>query len=302
MPEESHSIVQHPSLGYRYISPIPDATISSEFYQSRYYELIRSGQRAPDLRRLMEGGVAARMEREWLQATLYTDVRAYLEENLGEAPKHLLDVGCGTGDFLCYMKENGWEVVGLEPSVEAASLARERGLEVLSTGLHELFDEHPEYAHAFGAVSMLHVLEHVPEPERLISAVTQLLHPGGLLGVQVPNDFSELQVCAQAAIDADPWWIAVPDHVNYFDFDSLPSLFASCGFEVVHSAGTFPMELFLLMGDNYIGNPEVGSRCHAKRRQLELALSPELRRRMYAALARAGIGRDCILVARAMST
>ena len=53
------------------------------------------------------------------------------------------------------------------------------------------------------------------------------------------------------------------------------------------------MEMFLLMGENYIGNPEVGGRCHARRVQFDLGLQPELRRKIYSALGSAGVGSTC---------
>jgi hypothetical protein len=67
------------------------------------------------------------------------------------------------------------------------------------------------------------------------------------------------------------------------------------GFETVYSQSDFPMEMFLLMGENYVGNPEVGSRCHARRVRFDLGLQPELRRKMYSALASAGVGRTCLV-------
>jgi hypothetical protein len=57
------------------------------------------------------------------------------------------------------------------------------------------------------------------------------------------------------------------------------------------------MELFLLMGLDYVDDPEVGNRCHGYRVALEKALTPELRRRLYGALAEAGLGRNCRILA-----
>jgi len=58
------------------------------------------------------------------------------------------------------------------------------------------------------------------------------------------------------------------------------------------------MELFLLMGDNYVDNPEVGKQCHQKRVNFELSIPKELRRNLYNKLAELGLGRDCIIYAR----
>jgi len=55
------------------------------------------------------------------------------------------------------------------------------------------------------------------------------------------------------------------------------------------------MELFLLMGENYVGNKEVGNRCHEKRMRFELNLPDDVRRRFYLNLASFGLGRECII-------
>ena len=110
----------------------------------------------------------------------------------------------------------------------------------------------------------------------------------------MPNDFTEIQLAAQQQINKDAWWIAIPDHINYFDFQSLNTLLRRLGFDVLYSQGDFPMELFLLMGDNYVGNPSVGNKCHKKRVFFETAIPGELRRGIYQAFAQVGIGRDCL--------
>jgi len=50
------------------------------------------------------------------------------------------------------------------------------------------------------------------------------------------------------------------------------------------------------MGEDYIGNNEVGSKCHQKRMNFELNIPDELRRNI--SLAKSGIGRNCIMYAK----
>ena len=141
-------------------------------------------------------------------------------------------------------------------------------------------------------------LEHLPDPVGLLRDVAALLAPQGFLVIRVPNDFNVLQLSAQKTLGKAPWWVAVPDHVNYFTYRSLRGLLQRLGWEVVYAQGDFPMEMFLLMGDDYVAHPEVGARCHRKRQQLELALSGEDRRAWYRALAEAGLGRNCLMMAK----
>jgi SAM-dependent methyltransferase len=145
---------------------------------------------------------------------------------------------------------------------------------------------------------LLNVLEHVPDPADLLTQVTGALAPGGLLIVRVPNDFSPLQADAQRALGGPDWWVVVPDHVNYFDHASIGHLIEGIGLTVVDRSADFPMEIFLLMGQDYRNDPAVGREVHRRRRRAELALDPETRRSMGRAWAAAGIGRNAFVVAR----
>ena len=96
----------------------------------------------------------------------------------------LLDVGCGNGRFLAQMRGLGWEVVGVEPDPEAARIAKERfGLEVFQDTLEEA--KFPN--DSFDAITMNHVIEHVPDPVGLLAESRRILKPGGKLVVVTPN-------------------------------------------------------------------------------------------------------------------
>ena len=292
-------VVRDPQHGFRRLDPLPQATQLSAFYQSAYYHEIRRGGRAPELRRFLEGGEAAERERAWLEATLWADVAHHLEHR---APgRRVLEVGCGTGELLSFLRGRGFQVQGIEPAAEAAALARSgRGLEVeardlrgslrawRSQGLERRFD----------AVILMNVLEHVTDPAAVLRDAAELIEPGGVVCIQVPNDFTSLQEAGRARLDLPPWWIAAPDHVHYFDYTSLASLLGSQGLEVVAQQGDFPMELFLLAGRDYVRDPEQGERCHRERVAIEMGWPAASRRRFYAALAAAGLGRNCLVVAR----
>jgi trans-aconitate methyltransferase len=104
----------------------------------------------------------------------------------------------------------------LEPAAEIAEFARARGLEVHASTLEEHLEaegRRPNYS----AMTLLNVLEHLPDPVGLLNRIREALPAGGLLAIRAPNDYNELQLSAQKALGKDPWWIAIPDHVNYFD-------------------------------------------------------------------------------------
>jgi len=212
--------------------------------------------------------------------------------------RRLLDIGCGPGFFLKTAKERGWIIKGVEPSRQAAAHARGLGLDVLE----DFFNQRT--AAQLGRHDVVHlnnVLEHVPNPLEIIRLARDMLARKGVLCLNVPNDFSAFQTGARAALSLPEWWVAPPHHLNYFDFDTLVRLVSRVGFSVVERSTSFPMELFLLMGLDYTGNPELGRACHNQRKRFDLALEAsglqETRRAFYHALAAAGIGREAVVIA-----
>lgn len=290
-----YSVVVDPQYGYRRLDPLPTKEELDRFYPEHYYGLMEAGGRAPDLRRLMKGGEEADSELAWLSQTLWRDMRDVLAEHLAHRQERwLLDVGCGPGHFCRYMHQAGWHVVGVEPSGDAAEVARCLGITVWDS----MEQCSRETVQRFDAVTLLNVLEHVLDPAGLLREVRSLMHGESILAVRVPNDFSVIQDCAYRKLGGESWWIAIPDHINYFNFETLVQLVERLGFQVADMLGDFPMEMFLLFGDIYVGNPEVGRQCHKKRVAFELSIPVELRRNLYRCFARNGLGRNCLLFAK----
>jgi 2-polyprenyl-3-methyl-5-hydroxy-6-metoxy-1,4-benzoquinol methylase len=132
--------------------------------------------------------------------------------------KNLLDVGCGTGDFLAICNTNGWNVVGVEPNENAKDLALKK-LDSTSKIYKNVFELATE---RFDVITLWHVLEHVPELETYILQLKKLLKPDGILIVAVPNYKSfDAQYYKQ-------FWAAfdVPRHLWHFSKKSIELLFS----------------------------------------------------------------------------
>ena len=117
------------------------------------------------------------------------------------------------------------------------------------------------------------------------------------------NDFNPLQGAARRSLGLPPYWVVPDEHLNYFNPRTLKDLFLKSGLEPTELEGTFPMELFLLMGDAYVGNDPVGRTVHGKRKTLELNLEKQgpagLRRDLYRFFLERGMGREVVLYGRA---
>ena len=141
-------------------------------------------------------------------------------------PGRLLDVGCGRGDLGVVLGEHGWDVTGLEPSVEGRREARQRGVRsvqgTLTTSAAELTDE-------YDAVVFQHSLEHVAEPAAEVAAARGLLRVGGLLLVSLPNFGSW-----QRRRFAGRWFhLDLPRHRTHFSPRGLELLLRRQGFELL---------------------------------------------------------------------
>jgi len=208
-------------------------------------------------------------------------------------------VGCGLVNLAKLLKKEGFAVSGIETAEHAVQVAQSAGIEVEPVLLDDYVKKAERTgAKPFDAIVLMSVLEHVPRPWQMLSLAGQILAPGGVVYLRVPNDFNAFQVAAHNAKGIRQWWIGIPDHINYFDFPSLEGLLDKVGFQCVHSTTDFPMEFFLLAGDDYVRDSDLGYECHKKRMSFELSLPPEVRRGFYDALASASLGRSVIMIAR----
>ena len=142
--------------------------------------------------------------------------------------KNILDVGAGTGDFLKVCKKGSWNVIGVEPSLDARNIASKKGI-VLFEDLSKVKDIQ------FDVITLWHVLEHVENLEEYILCLQKLLSKDGKLVVAVPNFKS---------YDANYYkqhWAAfdVPRHLWHFSQNSISKLFSK---ENMIVENTIPMK------------------------------------------------------------
>lgn len=141
--------------------------------------------------------------------------------------KALLDVGCGTGDFLNVCQLNGFDVAGVEPNLKAHSLAKEK-LQADSDLVKDLFELEER---KFDVITLWHVLEHVPNLDTYIEKLSALLKPNGILVIAVPN---------YKSFDAKHYkksWAAydVPRHLWHFSKKSIQKLFTLNNFDLIRT-------------------------------------------------------------------
>lgn len=178
----------------------PPAAAEKELYPEDYYRKMSGFSRALELLFLGER-------------------RAAVESR--KARGSILDVGCGSGEFLRVMSAAGWAVAGVEPSPSGAAAAPP-GVTLGTLESAGLPDD------SFDAVTMWQVLEHVPDPAAALSAARKMLKDDGVLLVSVPNIRS-----FQSRLGRERWFhLDLPRHIWHFSPPTLLRLLERSGFRV----------------------------------------------------------------------
>lgn len=155
---------------------------------------------------------------------------------------NVLDVGCGSGNFLRCMKDLGFSTFGIEPSGSGSEYARSaHGVDIYHGMIEDYLTLNPR---RFDVITLLNVLEHLTHPARTLLQLGQALAPDGVLAVVVPDArFHDLVGRLRRLIGiSDPYWIEnpkavlwgfkLPEHLCSFQPSTISSLMGRCGFRV----------------------------------------------------------------------
>ena len=284
--KNNFKVIECKKCQFKHIVPIPTEEELVKVYEDEYYSV----EKPLYIDRMKE-------DSEWWNLS-YDDRYDSFEEFLDKNNRRILDIGSGPGLFLNRGKERGWEVTGIEPSKQAFEYSSKKlGLNIYNMFLNE--DTKNDIGR-FDVIHMSEVLEHVPNPKGLLNIALEKLNANGLICIVVPNDYNPFQNSLRDACGYDPWWVAPPHHINYYNFESLTRLLEKVGFKVVLRESTFPIDMFLLMGENYIENNILGRECHKMRKNMELNLAKagknNLKRKLYREYANIGLGREIMLI------
>jgi SAM-dependent methyltransferase len=151
------------SCGFHFVNPVPDAETLSRFYDdsyvARHAETWHGGEDG------LNRGVIRRLRSLGVQS--------------------LVDLGAGQGRFVRMARDHGIEAIGVEAGSANCRVARERyDVALVETSLEEYV---AQARSGWECVTMLNVLEHIPRPLPVLRRIAELLRPGGVLLLVVPN-------------------------------------------------------------------------------------------------------------------
>lgn len=210
--KDEFKIVSCDGCGFRFTNPIPSENTIGNYYKSENY-ISHSSTKKGVINKLYHiVRNRAIKQKERLITSLTKE-------------KNLLDIGCGTGDFLGYCKSQNWNAIGLEPDEDARKIALDKNkIETFDLNYLDKIESDSK-----DIITMWHVLEHVYNLNKDIESYKRILKPNAHLVVAVPNCSSH---------DADHYkehWAALdlPIHLYHFTPNDIKNLFEKHGMELV---------------------------------------------------------------------
>lgn len=277
---------QHP-LGFWELTNKPIFSELAEYYADKYYQEAKGSyehEYTTDELRYFQVKLEQRLE----------VIRRYNKRETGR----LLDVGCGEGYTLAFFKEKGWSVKGIDFSSAGIESKNPECLSNLVTGdIFNLLKEEINDEQNYNIIWLQNVLEHVIDPIELLGYLRSLISPEGMVVVTVPNDCSITQLSAlKYKYISEKYWVVAPDHLNYFNYESLLNIAEATGWKCKDILADFPIDWYLFHpGSNYISNKNLGKSAHKARVQLENIIHEKPIDdviNFWSALAKVGFGRD----------
>jgi 2-polyprenyl-3-methyl-5-hydroxy-6-metoxy-1,4-benzoquinol methylase len=143
----------------------------------------------------------------------------------------ILDVGCGDGRFLSRMHARGWTVDGIDFDAQAIATVKQKyGLHLRHGNLLKAGLE----ANSFDAVTMSHVVEHLPDPIAFVNEIHRILKPGGRFVATTPN----ADGLGHKKFGQHWWGLDAPRHLHVFSAASLAEVGRRGGFTNVKISST----------------------------------------------------------------
>ena len=289
-----HKFVVAPE-GYLRVDPLPSTAELSAYYSSDYYQN-------------PHGTYASEYTLDELEHKAIRN--QFLFRVLADQVSHsknftFLDIGCGEGFLLATFAKNGWNVLGLDFSSYGVAKFNSSLLKNLIVGnIYDSIESLVEEKKKFDCINLGNVLEHVVSPVSLLERIRNLMSQHSRLLITVPNDFSKLQEFLQDRnMIEKQHWIAVPDHLNYFNHISLSETARRSQLIPMEVFADFPIEWFLANDrSNYSKDPSAGKAAHFSRVMLDSMITSgedfKAIKNFWSAMAGVGQGRTVSVLCR----
>ena len=186
-PLNRFKILRCHACGHLFLFPHPTASEDKAFYDADLQARNLMKQFSNNSAEITEAELSHWQKRK----SIDTDRRMDWLANLIHVGEQIIDVGCGYGVFVDAATKRGYQAIGIDPSKIRVERA---GISLQGRFIHGDLDEGfvTEGRERFSAVTLFHVLEHIREPVFMLQKCFELVKPGGVLLIEVPNVDDEL--------------------------------------------------------------------------------------------------------------
>jgi len=190
-----------------------------------------AGYRYPD--------AAKNCSHAYLMPAVHTELAALDTQN-----KRCFDLGCGNGSVGAELAALGWDITGVDPSVEGIKEAQQHHPDLkLFTG--SAYDDLAGEYGRFQVVISLEVVEHVFSPRDYAATLFDLVEPGGTAIVSTPYHGYAKNLALAVTGKMDAHFTALWDfgHIKFWSIKTLTELLEEAGFDEIrfHRVGRIPM-------------------------------------------------------------
>ena len=192
---KKYRIITDKEYGYLRADPLPSSKELENYYREEFYKPKPFNDSSLKVQKEGQNYYDARWE------GIHEKCKSLLKNEYFS----IFDIGFGYAQALLYFANKGLEVSGLEPSPEGVKYAKSKGLDVYEAGIDDFSITNGK---RFDVVMMLNVLEHLSHPNETLKSIQKnLLNPGGIVVIEVPNEFNDFQVGGKEIHNLNEWWL-----------------------------------------------------------------------------------------------